>query len=66
MTFHLQSPAGDLATFQDIGGGSMSFVCGRDVVELPVADARKVWQALCLCQWQRIDADALLIYQGIG
>ena len=64
MTFYLQSPAGDVATFQMIGGDVMSFVSGNDVVELTIPNARKVWRALLLCQWQRIDDDALMIYRG--
>lgn len=65
MTYLLQSPSGAIATFQAIGGDSMAFSDGRDVVELPIADARKVWAALLICQWQRIDTEALLIWQGI-
>ncbi len=64
MTFYLQSPAGDVAIFQTIGGNDMSFVIGNDVVELTIPNARKVWRALLLCQWQRIDDDALMIYRG--
>lgn len=63
MSHLLQSPAGEIATFQQISEGMISFACGRDVVELQTADARKVWQALLLCQWQRIDSEALLIWQ---
>ena len=63
MTFYLQSPAGDIATFQAITADLMSFVSGNDIVELSVPNARKVWRALLLCQWQPIDPDALLIYQ---
>lgn len=65
MTFHLQSPSGDFASFERITDDLMSFVCGNDIVELTVADARKVWQALRLCQWQPIDRDALLRYVGV-
>jgi hypothetical protein len=65
MTYHLQSPAGEIAAFQQIAAEQMAFICGRDTVELPTVDARKVWKALLLCQWQRIDTEALLIWQGV-
>lgn len=65
MSYLLQSPSCAIATFQTIGDGAMAFSDGRDTVELPTADARKVWRALLLCQWQRIDREALLIWQGI-
>lgn len=65
MTYLLQSPAGEIASFQAIGADSMAFASGRDTVELTTANARKVWRALLLCQWQRIDTEALLIWQGI-
>lgn len=65
MTFHLQSPAGNVASFEQITDDLMSFVSGNDIVELPIADARKVWQALRLCQWQPLDRDALLRYVGV-
>jgi len=64
MTHLLQSPAGEIASFQQITEGMISFACGRDVVELPTTDARKVWSALLLCQWQRIDQTGLLLWQG--
>ena len=65
MTFYLQSPAGDLATFQTIGDGAMLFACGRDCVEMTIVNARKVWKALLICQWQRVDQDAVLLWKGI-
>ena len=63
MTYLLQSPAGEIAAFQQIAAEQMSFICGRDTVELPIVDARKVWKALMLCQWQRIDQTGLLLWQ---
>lgn len=63
MTYYLQSPAGEIAAFQAIGGDSMALVSGRDIVELATADARKVWKALLLCQWQRIDQTGLTLWQ---
>lgn len=66
MTYRLQSPAGEIATFQQITQDLMAFGDGRDNVELTVPNARKVWQALRLCQWQPIDGDALLIWQGLA
>jgi hypothetical protein len=65
MTFHLQSPAGSVASFEQITDSMMSFTSGDDIVELTVPDARKVWQALRLCQWQPLDRDALLRYVGV-
>ena len=65
MTFHLQSPAGNVASFEQITDSMMSFTSGDDIVELTVLDARKVWQALRLCQWQPLDRDALLRYVGV-
>jgi hypothetical protein len=65
MTFHLQSPAGNVASFERIGDDLISFVSGNDIVELTLPDARKVWQALRLCQWQPLDRDALLRYVGV-
>jgi len=65
MTFHLQSPAGNVASFEQITDSMMSFTSGDDIVELTVPDARKVWQALRLCQWQPLDRDALLRYVGV-
>ena len=65
MTFYLQSPAGDVASFERIADDLMSFVSGNDIVELSIADARKVWQALLLCQFQPLDRDALLRYVGV-
>ncbi len=65
MTFHLQSPAGNVASFEQITDSMMSFTSGDDIVELTVLDARKVWQALLLCQWQPLDRDALLRYVGV-
>ena len=63
MTYYLQSPAGEIAIFDQIASDAMAFVCGRDTVELPTADARKVWKALLLCQWQRIDQTGLTLWQ---
>jgi hypothetical protein len=51
MTHTLESPAGDLATFQQVAD-FIVFTIGNDIVELSVEDARKVWKALTLCQWQ--------------
>jgi hypothetical protein len=65
MTFHLQSPAGNVASFEQITDSMMSFTSGSDIVELTLPDARKVWQALRLCQWQPLDRDALLHWVGV-
>jgi hypothetical protein len=51
VTHTLESPAGDLATFQQVAD-FIVFTIGNDIVELSVEDARKVWKALTLCQWQ--------------
>ena len=51
-TFVLESPAGDLAVFRKVAD-FMTFEIGNDIVELSIPDARKVWKALLLCQWQR-------------
>lgn len=63
MTFYLQSPAGDVASFERIADDLMSFVCNNAIVELNVADARKVWRAFRICQWQPIDYEALEFYR---
>jgi hypothetical protein len=65
MTYTLQSPAGDIASFQQISEGMISFAFGDDVVEMPTIDARKVWKALLLCQFQRIDQTGLLLWKGL-
>lgn len=63
MAFYLQSPAGDIATFEK-HDTFMVFACGSDVIELPVADARKVWHALTLCQYQQVDREGVQLYQS--
>ena len=63
MAFYLQSPAGDIATFEKHDTFMVFANCGS-VVELPVADARKVWQALQLCQYQQVDREAVHLYQS--
>lgn len=64
MTYHLQSPSGAIATFVAYSNGIVSFSDGRDTVKLPTADARKVWKALLLCQWQRVDGMDLTLWYG--
>ena len=64
MTYHLQSPSGAIATFVAFSDGTVSFSDERDTVELSTADARKVWKALLLCQWQRIDGMDLTLWHG--
>ena len=64
MTYHLQSPAGDIATFRKVSKGMMSFACGPWSRELPIIDARKVWKALLICKWQPIGEMDLLLWQN--
>ena len=62
MTHYLQSPSGDLAAFEAVYEGWMALVMGGSVVEIPISDARKVWQALRLAQWQQADREAIALW----
>ena len=65
MTYYLQSPSGALAVFRAFANGTVTFSDGREkTVKLPTADARKVWKALLLCQWQWVDAMDLTQWHG--
>jgi hypothetical protein len=61
--YYLQSVSGDIALFEMIADDIMAFVCNNAIVELNVADARKVWRAFRICQWQPIDHEALEFYR---
>jgi hypothetical protein len=64
MAFYLQAPSGTIATFEQLATDRMVFACGPDVVELTLEDARKVWKALLICQYQPTDREAVLLHQG--
>ena len=53
MTYILESPAGVLAVFQEVCDFMAVTIGGSGTVEMTKGDARKVWKALTLAQWQR-------------
>jgi hypothetical protein len=60
---YLQSVSGEIAQFEMISDDIMAFICNKDIVELNIVDARKVWRAFRICQWQPIDREALELYR---
>ena len=52
MIYTLESPSGVLAVFQEVCDFMAVTIGGAGTVEMTKKDARKVWKALTLAQWQ--------------